>query len=85
MIFVSLIKAVPGKAKEATKSLKAVSSLPAGGKILGCWVTYGRCDVVCVWEAPDLAAANQCVTALLGNGLVSTETMVAQSLDQFLA
>jgi len=85
MIFVSLAKAVPGKAKEAAQSLKGLSALPGGAKVLSCYVTYGRYDAVCIWEAPDLASANRCVTALAAAGLVTTETMLAQSPDQFLA
>jgi len=85
MIFVSLVKAAPGKAKQAAESLKAASSLPGGCKLVSCYVTYGRYDAVCVWEAPDVTAANRCVTALVATGLVSTETMLAQAPDDFLA
>jgi len=85
MIFVSLAKAVPGKAREATQSLKGLSSLPGGAKVLSCYVTFGRYDAVCIWQAPDLASANRCITALAAAGLVTTETMLAQSPDEFLA
>jgi len=84
MTFVSLGKAVPGKGKEAMESLRALSSLPGGAKMLSCYVTFGRYDAVCIWEAPDLASANACVKALVAKGLVTTETMVAQSPDEFL-
>ena len=85
MVFVSLVKAVPGKAKEAAESLKGAPSLPGGCKLLSCYVTYGRYDAVCVWEAPDVTAANRCVTALAATGILSTETMLAQSPNEFLA
>jgi uncharacterized protein with GYD domain len=84
MIFVSLAKAAPGKAKEAMESLKGLSSLPGGAKLLSCYVTFGRYDAVCIWEAPDLASANRCVKALVEKGLVTTETMVGQSPEEFL-
>jgi len=84
MILVSLIKAAPGKAKEAIASLKAIPSLPAGAKVLSCYVTYGRYDAVCIWEAPDLVSANQCMRGWVESGLVTTETMVAQTPQDFL-
>jgi len=84
MIFVSLLKAAPGKGREAIEGLKGLCSLPAGAKMLGCYVTLGRYDAVCVWEAPDLASANRCLRELIGKGVVVTETMVAQSPEDFL-
>jgi uncharacterized protein with GYD domain len=84
MVFVSLVKAAPGRAKEAVESMKGMPSLPAGVKIVGLYVTYGRYDAVCVWEAPDLAAANRAMRAFVETGLVSTETMVAQTPEEFM-
>jgi len=81
MVFVTLVKAAPGKASEAMKSL---SSLAGGAKMLSCYVTYGRYDAVCIWEAPDLATANRTVKALAATGLVTTETMVGQPPEEFL-
>jgi uncharacterized protein with GYD domain len=84
MTFVTLAKAVPGRAKEAMETLKGMSSLPGGAKVLSCYVTFGRYDVVCIWEASDLSGANRAMRALVEKGLVTTETMVAQSLEEFL-
>jgi uncharacterized protein with GYD domain len=84
MVFVSLVKAVPGKGREAMESLKGLSSLPGGAKMLACYITYGSCDAVCIWEAPDLAAGNRCLKELVAKGLVTTETMVAQAPEEFL-
>jgi len=84
MTFVTLAKAVPGRAREAMESLKGLSSLPEGAKVLGCYVTFGRYDAVCIWEARDLAAANRATRGLLEKRLVTTETMVAQSPEEFL-
>ncbi len=84
MTFVTLAKAVPGRAKEATEGLKGLSSLPGGAKVVSCYVTFGRYDAVCIWEAPDLASANRVMRALVEKGLVTTETMVAQSPEEFL-
>ena len=84
MILVTLAKVVPGKAREAMESLKGLSSLPGGGRVLSCYVTFGRYDAVCIWDAPDLAAANRAMRALVEKGVVTTETMVAQSPEDFL-
>ncbi len=84
MVFVSLVKMAPGKAKDAMEGMKGLPSLPAGAKILGLYVTYGRYDAVCIWEAPDLASANQAMRALAETGLFTTETMVAQTPEEFL-
>ena len=84
MTFVTLAKAVPGRPKEATEGLKGLSSLPGGAKVVSCYVTFGRYDAVCIWEAPDLASANRVMRALVEKALVTTETMVAQSPEEFL-
>jgi uncharacterized protein with GYD domain len=84
MTFVTLAKAVPGRTKEATEGLRGLSSLPGGAKVVSCYVTFGRYDAVCIWEAPDLASANRVMRALVEKGLVTTETMVAQSPEEFL-
>jgi uncharacterized protein with GYD domain len=84
MIFVSLVKAAPGRAKEAMEALKGISSLLGGAKVLSCYITFGRYDAVCIWEAPDLSTANRTMRALVEKGLVTTETMVAQSPEEFL-
>jgi uncharacterized protein with GYD domain len=84
MTFITLAKAVPGRAKEAMDSLQGLSLLPGGGKVISCYVTYGRYDAVCIWEAPDLAGANRAMRALVEKGLVTSETLVAQSPEEFL-
>jgi len=85
MIFISLSKAAPGKGKEAVESLRGLSSLPGGGKVLSCYITYGRYDAICIWQAPDITSANRCLRAMVEKGIVITETMVAQSPEEFLA
>ena len=84
MTFITLAKAVPGRAKEAMGSLQGLSLLPGGAKVTSCYVTFGRYDAVCIWEAPDLSAASRAMRALVEKGLVTTETMVAQSPEEFL-
>jgi uncharacterized protein with GYD domain len=84
MTFLTLMKAVPGKGRELVEGLKGLSALPSGARLVSCHVTFGRYDAVCIWEAPDLASANRCLRPLVEKGLVTTETLVAQSPEEFL-
>lgn len=83
MVFVTLVKAVAGKGKAAMEALKAMSAA-SGPKVLSCYVTFGRYDAVCVWEAPDLATASRWIRTVMEQGVATTETMLAQSPDDFL-
>ena len=84
MIFVSLVKAAPGKAKALVEGLRELPPLPSGVRLLNCYITYGCCDAVCVWEAPDLTTANRTMRSLMESGLGTTETMVGQTPEEFL-
>jgi len=54
----------------------------AGGKLVGVWVTFGRYDVVEVFEAPDDAVALEIVTRLGQRGGEDTETLRAFTRDE---
>jgi uncharacterized protein with GYD domain len=54
----------------------------AGGKMVGVWVTFGRYDVVEVFEAPDDATALEIVTKLGLRGGEETETLRAFTRDE---
>ncbi|MDE3024636.1 MAG: GYD domain-containing protein [Acidobacteriota bacterium] len=54
----------------------------AGGKLVGVWVTFGRYDVVEVFEAPDDAVALEIVTRLGQGGGEDTETLRAFTRDE---
>lgn len=49
----------------------------AGGKLVGVWVTFGRYDVVEVFEAPDDETALEIMTRLGRHGAEQTETLRA--------
>ncbi|HZD88368.1 MAG TPA: GYD domain-containing protein [Gaiellaceae bacterium] len=49
----------------------------AGGRLVGVWVTFGRYDVVEVFEAPDDATALEIMTRLGRHGAEQTETLRA--------
>jgi uncharacterized protein with GYD domain len=54
----------------------------AGGKLVGVWVTFGRYDVVEVFEAPDDATALEIVTRLGAGGGEGTETLRAFTREE---
>jgi uncharacterized protein with GYD domain len=54
----------------------------AGGKLVNVWVTFGRYDVVEVFEAPDDDIALEIVTRLQQFGAEQTETLRAFTRDE---
>jgi uncharacterized protein with GYD domain len=54
----------------------------AGGKLVNVWVTFGRHDVVEVFEAPDDDIALEIVTRLQQFGAEQTETLRAFTRDE---
>ena len=89
MIFVTLGKLVPGKGKEFIEALKSGNfdkpRLPEGVAALSAYVTYGQYDFVLTLEAKDLAAANRALRELITSGMLTTETLVGQTVREFVA
>jgi uncharacterized protein with GYD domain len=54
----------------------------SGGKLVGVWVTFGRYDVVEVFEAPDDSVALEIVTKLGSGGAEETETLRAFTREE---
>jgi uncharacterized protein with GYD domain len=54
----------------------------AGGKLVGVWVTFGRYDVVEVFEAPDDGVALEIITKLGSGGAEETETLRAFTREE---
>ncbi|HKS77576.1 MAG TPA: GYD domain-containing protein [Gaiellaceae bacterium] len=54
----------------------------AGGKLVGAWVTFGRYDVVEVFEAPDDETALEIITQLARHGAEQTETLRAFTREE---
>ena len=46
-----------------------------GGRLIDCYVTLGRYDVVEIFEAPDDETATQIIVAVSRHGNVTTETL----------
>jgi uncharacterized protein with GYD domain len=53
-----------------------------GGKLVGVWVTFGRYDVVEVFEAPDDETALEIITRLAHHGAEQTETLRAFTREE---
>ena len=54
----------------------------AGGTLVGVWVTFGRYDVVEVFEAPDDSTALEIITKLGAGGAEDTETLRAFTREE---
>lgn len=89
MVFVTLAKLVPGKGKEFVDALKSgaieQARLPQGVKIVSAYITYGQYDLVITTEAQDLGTANRALKHLIAGGLVTTETLVGQTVKEFIS
>jgi uncharacterized protein with GYD domain len=73
------IKDNPGQIKEHNKRLQAM-----GVKPLAQYATLGQYDFVNIFEAPDDDAIYR-VAVQLSGGVTQTTTLVAKTLDEFLA
>jgi uncharacterized protein with GYD domain len=84
MVFVTLVRFVPGKGKEAFEELKRLANPREnvrGGYML---LTFGQYDGIFVWEAEDLRQANKRIREISESGLFMTETMLAQPPEDFV-
>lgn len=88
MVFITLSKLVPGKGPDFVDALRQqmidAEQMPDDVKLLSAFVTYGQYDLVMTLEAPDLKRANEALKDLLTSGVVTTETLVGQSIDEFV-
>jgi uncharacterized protein with GYD domain len=85
MTFITLMKAAPGYTDQVLHKLRAGELvLPEPVEVLAWWVTFGQYDFVAIWNAPDQRAANMAVRQLASEGLVATETMLAQRPEEFV-
>jgi len=74
----SKIKDSPKRLDAGRKAFKKV-----GAEIKDVYLTFGRCDLVCVIEAPDDETYAKAVLGLASQGNVSTETLKALNEDQY--
>ncbi|MCK5423141.1 MAG: GYD domain-containing protein [Deltaproteobacteria bacterium] len=56
----------------------------AGGKLLSIYGLVGEYDVVTVMEMPDEKAAAATILKICSTGRITSQTMIALSLDDFL-
>lgn len=89
MIFVTLARVVPGKGTQFVEALRSgamdQSRLPEGVKAHSAYITYGQYDLVLILEARDLSAENRALKQLITTGIVTTETLVGQTVSEFIS
>ena len=56
----------------------------AGGKLLSIYGLVGEYDVVTVMEMPDEKAAAATILKICSTGRITSQTMIALSVDEFL-
>jgi len=56
----------------------------AGGKLLSIYGLIGEYDVVTVMEMPDEKAAAATILKICSTGRITSQTMIALSVDEFL-
>jgi len=79
MMFLTLLKAIPGKAGEQPSFLKRIKSVtpPVGIKIHGVYFLFGRYDGAILFEAPDLRTAKEIMLRVATPTVYRTETSPA--------
>jgi len=79
MIFLTLMKILPGKASEAAGLLKRIKSVtpPPGIKVLDAYVLLGKYDGVVLFEAADPKVATNFVLKIASPAVFKTETLTA--------
>jgi len=73
------IKESPQRCAQAAKWIQAV-----GGRVIGAYATTGRFDYVYIVELPDVRSGMEVVVKTAMQGAVSTETVEALPLEEFL-
>jgi uncharacterized protein with GYD domain len=74
----SKIKESPKRLDAARKAYKKL-----GANIKDVYLTLGRCDLVCVIEAPDDETYAKVTVGLAAQGNVTTETLKAFTEDEY--
>jgi uncharacterized protein with GYD domain len=75
---VSKVKDSPKRLDAARKAFKK-----AGVELKDTYLTFGRCDLLCVIEAPDDQTYAKAVIGLASQGNVTTESLKAFSEDEY--
>ena len=80
MLFLTLMTLMrPEKAGEQRALLKRLATVtpPAGIRVLGVYLLFGRFNAAIVFEAPDLKMAENFTLKIVGLGLYRMETLPA--------
>lgn len=82
-MFLTLMDGFPGRAANQPGTLKRIRSVtpPAGIKIHGVYLLFGRYDGAILFEAPDLRAAKDFILRA-ATSLYKTETLTALPAEE---
>ena len=72
------VKGSPNRLDAGRKAFKKL-----GVNLKDVYLTMGRCDLICVLEAPDSEAVAKAMLSLAADGNVSSETLTAFTEDQY--
>ena len=77
MLFLTLMKVLPGRTTDQPGTLKRISSVapPSGIKIHGVYFLFGRYDGAILFEAPDLRTAKDFILR------ATTQTYATETLS----
>jgi uncharacterized protein with GYD domain len=83
MLFLTLMKVLPGRATDQPGTLKRIASVapPSGIKIHGVYFLFGRYDGAILFEAPDLRTAKDFILRATTQ-TYSTETLSALPAEE---
>jgi uncharacterized protein with GYD domain len=83
MIFISLLKVLPGKVAEQPHFIKRIMTVqpPQGIKIVGSYLLFGRFDGAIIFEAPDPKRAMDFIIKVASPGVYETETLIAMPAE----
>jgi len=72
------------KTSDRYKAVKKIIS-DAGGKLLSIYGLIGEYDVITIMEMPNEKAAASTILKICSKGRITSQTMTALSIDDFLA
>jgi len=83
VLFLTLLKALPGRAVDQPGTLKRIKSVtpPTGIKIHGVYFLFGRYDGAILFEAPDLRTAKDFILRAATH-MYKTETLTALPAEE---
>jgi uncharacterized protein with GYD domain len=85
LIFLSLLKVLPGKASEQPSFMRRLKMIqpPPGVMLKEAYLLFGRFDGALIFEAPDAKTAMSFVLKVASPGVYKTETLAALRAEEF--